>query len=177
VVDEAFMDTVPGERESLVREPLEGLVVIRSLTKHWSIPGIRAGYVVGDPRVVAELAAQQAPWSVSGPAVAAMIACTGRVAAAEARERARTIGRWRDVLEGGLRGRGIEVVPSDASFVLARLGVGAHAALRARGIAVRRADTFPGLDDSWVRIAVRPPATTHHLLAALDAVRLPHPAL
>ena len=42
VVDEAFIDTVPGEAETVAGEP--GFLVIRSLTKHWSIPGVRAGY-------------------------------------------------------------------------------------------------------------------------------------
>ena len=175
VVDEAFMDAVPGETGSLVRERLRGLVVVRSLTKHWSIPGIRAGYVVGDRAQVRRLAAGQTPWSVSAPAVAATIACTSRAAGPEARERAAALVRWRDHLESGLRERDIVHVPSAASFVLARLGRGAHATLRERGVAVRRADTFPGLDSTWVRIAVRPPATTERLLTTLDAVRLLHP--
>jgi histidinol-phosphate/aromatic aminotransferase/cobyric acid decarboxylase-like protein len=46
-----------------------------------------------------------------------------------------------------------------------------HAALRGEGVAVRRGGTFPGLDDSWVRIAARPPEQTGRLLAALDKVR------
>jgi cobyrinic acid a,c-diamide synthase len=173
VVDEAFADAVPGERESLVSEHAAGLLVIRSLTKHWSIPGIRAGYVVADPAVIAELAAIQTPWSVSAPAIAATVACTSAQAREQARERALTIGRWRDHLEAELRARGIEHVPSAASFVLARLGDGIREALRARGVAVRRCDTFPGLDASWARIAVRPPDLTGRLLAALDALRVP----
>jgi cobyrinic acid a,c-diamide synthase len=173
VVDEAFMDAVPGEGESLAREPRAGLLVIRSLTKHWSIPGIRAGYVTGDPAVVAELTASQTPWSVSAPAIAATMACTSAEALTEARERALAIGRWRDHLEAGLRARDIEHVPAAASFVLARLGDGTRTALRANGIAVRRADTFPGLDGTWARIAVRPAELTDRLLAALDQVRLP----
>jgi len=175
VVDEAFIDGVPGEMETLVRERLTGVVVIRSLTKHWSIPGIRAGYVVGDAAVMQRLAALQAPWSVSAPAIAAMVACAARTATSEARERAVTLGRWRDFLEGCLRGRGIEHVRSAAPYVLAHVGEGAHAALRERGVAVRRADTFPGLDGSWVRIAVRRPALTNQLVTALDAVRLLQP--
>ena len=175
VVDEAFIDAVPGEPESLARERLRDLLVIRSLTKHWSIPGVRAGYVVGDAAHVRRLAALQTPWSVSSPAIAATIACTARTATPETNERAATLGRWRLFLEGGLRGRGIDHIPSAAPYVLARPGQGAHAALRERGVAVRRADTFPGLDSSWVRIAVRPPAMTNQLLIALDAVRLLQP--
>jgi cobyrinic acid a,c-diamide synthase len=167
---------VPGETESLVREWLRDVVVIRSLTKHWSIPGIRAGYAVGHRLVVKHLARQQTPWSVSTPAIAAAIACSTRAASCESRERTVTISRWREFLEGGLRGRGIEIVPSEAPFVLARVGRGFHPALRDRGVAVRRCDTFPGLDATWVRIAVRPPSTTIRLLEALDHIRVPQPA-
>jgi cobyrinic acid a,c-diamide synthase len=168
VVDEAFMDAVPGEVESLAGESRPGLLVVRSLTKHWSVPGIRAGYVVGDPALVRELARGQTPWSVSGPAIAAMTACVGPRAAREAHDRTANLRRWRDHLEAGLSERGIEHVPSAAPFVLARLGPGVREELRERGIAVRRADTFPGLDRSWARIAVRPPDTTARLLTALD---------
>lgn len=172
VVDEAFMDAVPGEAESLVRERLDGVLVIRSLTKHWSMPGIRAGYVAGDPRFVSELARVQTPWSVAGPAAAALVACSTDRAAVEAAERALAIGRWRDHLVAGLTERGIEVVTSRAPFVLARLG-GVRQSLRDTGIAVRRADTFPGLDSTWARIAVRPEPMTDRLLTALDQCLLP----
>lgn len=168
VVDEAFMDAVPGESESLVAERLDGLLMVRSLTKQWSIPGVRAGYVTGDPAVVDRLRALQPPWSVSGPAIAAILACSTAEAAAESEARARAMVAWRQRLEAGLAARGVEFVPSAAPFVLARVGSGVRARLRSLGIAVRRADTFPGLDDSWVRIAVRPPAVTDRLLDALD---------
>ncbi|WP_116247054.1 cobyrinate a,c-diamide synthase [Nocardiopsis sp. FIRDI 009] len=167
VVDEAFMDAVPGEPETLTGERAEGLVVVRSLTKHWSIPGIRAGYVVGDEKVVGALGRAQTPWSVSAPAIAAAVACVSDEARAEGPRRAGELDDWRGFLEAGLREAGVDVVPSRAPFVLARVGEGVHARLRARGVAVRRADTFPGLDASWVRVAVRPPETTRRLLAAL----------
>ena len=171
VVDEAFMDTVPAEPESLASEMIGGLVVIRSLTKHWAIPGVRAGYLVGDPDRMAALRDLQTPWSVSTTAAAAMAACTTSRAATESRRRAEQIGRWRSHLAAGLAALGIEQIPSATSFVLARPGLGVHGGLRERGIACRRADTFPGLGADWVRIAVRPPELTDHLLSALSDLR------
>ncbi len=164
VVDEAFMDTVPGEAETVIGTP--GFLVIRSLTKHWSIPGVRAGYAVGPADVIADLRRGQSPWSVSTTAAAAIRACASDAARAESERRAAAIAGWRSELTEGLDGLGVPFVPSSTSFVLAHLGEGGHAALRTAGIAVRRADTFPGLDGSWVRIAVRPGEQTQRLLTA-----------
>ncbi|MBC7630624.1 cobyrinate a,c-diamide synthase [Aeromicrobium sp.] len=171
VVDEAFMDSVPGERHSLAGTPLPGVLVVRSLTKLWSIPGVRAGYVLGPPDLLAELRAHQAPWSVSTTAASAMVATASEQALAEAARRTTRIAQHRAVLTGGLTELGIAFVEPAAPFVLAKVGRGTHARLRDAGYAVRRADTFPGLDDSWVRIAVRRPATTRSLLAALTVDR------
>jgi len=170
VVDEAFMDCVPGETESLAQHSDGGLAVIRSLTKHWSIPGIRAGYLLGPTDTVAALHRAQVPWSVSAPAAAAVVACTTPEAAEESRRRAEEITDWRKTLEVGLTDLGIRYLESSASFVLAQVGPGVHGRLREAGIAVRRADTFPGLDATWVRIAVRPPDTCDRLLRALAAM-------
>ena len=50
VVDEAFMDAVPGEPGSLAgRADLPGLVVVRSLTKTWALAGLRVGYLLAAP--------------------------------------------------------------------------------------------------------------------------------
>jgi cobyrinic acid a,c-diamide synthase len=171
VVDEAFMDAVPGEPESLARLGDPGLLVVRSLTKHWSVPGVRAGYLLGAPDVVAELRRGQVPWSVSTTAAAAMRACSTSAAGVESERRARILLEWREVLIEGLRSLGLPFVESRSSYVLVQAGVGAHEALRRAGFAVRRADTFPGLDGSWVRIAVRAPSQTDQLVTALKSVR------
>jgi len=178
VVDEAFMDAVPGQVESLAGTSLPGLVVIRSLTKHWGIPGVRAGYLLAEPELRAQLATGQVPWSVSTTAAAAMVGCSTAQARADSAERAAALTGWRRALEHGLTELGIPHQPSSASFVLTEVGDGVHAALRRTGIAVRRCDTFPGLGPTWVRIAVRPPERTRLLLAALGNARnnLPAPA-
>ena len=62
LVDEAFADAVPGEAGSVAAEP--GFLVFRSLTKTWALAGLRAGYALGAPDVLARLAAPRPPWPV-----------------------------------------------------------------------------------------------------------------
>ncbi|MFG3053858.1 Rv2231c family pyridoxal phosphate-dependent protein CobC [Kitasatospora sp. NPDC048239] len=176
VVDEAFMDTVPGESESLasVRDLPGQVVVLRSLTKTWGLAGLRIGYVLGPAPLIAGLAAAQPLWPVSTPALVAAEACSAPAALAEAEEAAADLAGHRAHLLKGLAG-----VPSvrvhgepASSFVLIELpgAAAVRERLRERGFAVRRGDTFPGLGPDWLRIAVRDPATTDRFLAALDAV-------
>jgi cobyrinic acid a,c-diamide synthase len=170
LVDEAFLDAIPGQPETLAGDRSTGLLVTRSLTKHWSIPGIRAGYLLGDPKLIADAARHQVPWSVSTSAIAAMLSCSDDRACLESRRRAAELEQWCTNLTEGLAIRGIPFVAGRAPFVLARVGAGVHGALRAKGIAVRRADTFPGLSAAWVRIAARNAVTAERLFAALDDV-------
>ena len=68
VLDEAFMDFVPQEREhSLLQlaSTSPNLIVIRSMTKFYSIPGIRLGFVVAHPDLIRRLRQQQVQWSVN----------------------------------------------------------------------------------------------------------------
>lgn len=174
VVDEAFMDLVPGEAESLLapahRDHLSGVLVVRSLTKTWGIAGVRAGYVAGDPRLVARLADQQPHWSVNALALAALVHTASPAAQQQVAGWATEVAAHRDHLVTGLRALGLDPLPSMAPFVTVRVGAGVHAGLRAAGFAVRRCDTFPGLGAAWVRLAVRPPEATDRLLAALSTV-------
>ena len=172
VVDEAFMDLVPGEAESLARRgDLPGLVVVRSLTKAWALPGLRAGFLLGPPDVVAALRAARQPWSVNSLALAALeayadgdllpAAVAGAVAAA------------REDLAARLRTLpGVRVWPSSANFLLIRVpdGPTVRRGLLERRIAVRAAATFPGLTPHHFRIAVRTAADNEHLVTALAEV-------
>ncbi|SNS65887.1 histidinol-phosphate aminotransferase [Geodermatophilus pulveris] len=173
LVDEAFADTVPGEPASLAgRRDLPGLLVVRSLTKTWGLAGLRVGYALGPPDLVAALAAQQPHWPVSTPALAALAACTTPAARAEAEGAARELAGHRAALLAALP-PGVEVLGTPrSSFVLLRVPGGARvrAALRARGWAVRRGDTFPGLSPDHLRVAVRDPGTSVAFAADLAAI-------
>jgi threonine-phosphate decarboxylase len=112
VVDEAFMDFV-DERESLVLRAAEDprLIVLRTLTKFYAIPGLRLGYLVAVPETISKLRILQPPWSVNALAEAAGLA------ALEEHEYARFtrsfVGERREELSKGLKSAGLEPLPSD----------------------------------------------------------------
>ncbi|MER6561910.1 Rv2231c family pyridoxal phosphate-dependent protein CobC [Streptomyces sp. NPDC001027] len=175
VVDEAFMDAVPGEREALAgRTDVPGLVVLRSLTKTWGLAGLRIGYVLAAPETIAELERAQPLWPVSTPALAAAQACVEPQALAEAAHAAHRIAADRAHLVAGLEefaSDGLRVAgPAEGPFVLVRLprAAAVRRQLRVLGYAVRRGDTFPGLDEEWLRLAVRDRVTVNRFLQALD---------
>ena len=175
VVDEAFMDAVPGEPESLAgTSQVPGLLVVRSLTKTWGLAGLRIGYLLGDPGLLDRLRRSQPLWAVSTPALAAARACSSPRAVAEAEalaraseeDRAHLIGLLHAIPGVGLAG------DSHGPFLLIRVvdGLAVRDGLRRRGFAVRRGDTFPGLGPDWLRIAVRAAATSDAFADSLREV-------
>lgn len=180
LVDEAFLDAVEAvdaPEHSLVREAASGpgLLVARSLTKTYSIAGLRIGYLVGHPDVLSRLAVRRSPWPVSTLAAVAAEACVSAEGLAYAAEVRRQLPAQIAALARALTRRGFTVVDDPRGpFVLAQHpdATRLRDELRARRIAVRRADTFPGLDGTWLRFAARGPAETSALADALDALDL-----
>ena len=172
VVDESFADFVGSESASLAgKRDVPGLIVVRSLTKLWSLAGIRAGYLLAPAEMVEQLAAHRQPWSVNSLACAALTACasdrdTPKRVTAEVAFAREELG---DALQ---RLPGVRVWPSQANFLLLRVpdGPGLVEALRERCIAVRPAESFPGLDERYVRVAVRTRADNALLLEALTEI-------
>ncbi|MEU5906130.1 Rv2231c family pyridoxal phosphate-dependent protein CobC [Micromonospora sp. NPDC047467] len=178
VVDEAFADTTgghTGEPESLAeRRDLPGLLVVRSLTKTWGLAGLRIGYLLGAPELLSRLAAVQPLWAVSTPALAAAAACATPAAVQAERAIAVDLAADRDHLVARLASLpGVRVAGRPASaFVLLHLpgATRVRAALRERGWAVRRGDTFPGLGPDWLRVAVRDRNTTDAFVEVLREI-------
>jgi histidinol-phosphate aminotransferase len=173
VVDEAFLDAVPGEPESLAGDTLSGVLVLRSLTKTWALPGLRAGYALGEPALLARLAAHRPHWPVGTLVLEAVTACAAPLAVAEATAAARLTAEHRAHQAAALAALpGVEVhLPAAGPFLLLRVrdGERVRLGLRRRGIAVRRGDTFPGLSRDHLRVAVREPERAALLVEALRA--------
>jgi histidinol-phosphate aminotransferase/threonine-phosphate decarboxylase len=165
LVDEAFLGFT--DQSSLAGTP--GVVVARSLTKLYGLPGLRAGYAVATGRHRDRLDTARITWSLGGPAAAVGTHCLRDEAfVAATKERVRT---ERERMRTQLSGR-FRVYPSDAPFLLLELDAGDSVDelldnAREYDIAIRDARTFRGLD-SHVRVAVRMPDENQQLLGVLD---------
>lgn len=170
VVDEAFADMVPGEPQSLAGEPGADLVVLRSLTKTWALAGLRCGYLLGAPELLARLREGRAHWPLGTLQLEAIRACSEPAAVEAAAQIAVRLGQQRSAMAARLRDAGIAVhEPAQGPFLLLTVDGGERLrlALRQRGIAVRRCDTFPGLTQDHLRVAVRAAEQVDALIGAL----------
>jgi histidinol-phosphate aminotransferase len=158
VVDEAFADAIPGEPASVSGASLPDVLVLRSLTKTWSLPGLRVGYALGPAEVLARLTVRRPHWPLGILQLEAIAACNSPEAMAEADVGAQRLAVLRANMTAGLTRIGVSVVDGCAPFVLFAVPdaelMRKH--LDRKGIAVRRCDTFVGLDGEFLRAAVRP---------------------
>ncbi|GGM61446.1 aminotransferase class I/II-fold pyridoxal phosphate-dependent enzyme [Halarchaeum rubridurum] len=167
LVDEAFL----GYTDTPSLAGTEGVMVARSLTKLYGLPGIRAGYAVAVGDLRERLLGARRTWNLGRPALAVGTHCLDRTDfVAETRRR---VAAERERLRDALDAAGYDVHPSDAPFLLLDVGDrtvdAVVAGARERGVAVRDATTFRGLD-AHVRVAVRRPAENDRLVEVLADV-------
>lgn len=175
VVDEAFMDFVLGESNRFQVTEGENLLVLRSLTKFYAIPGLRAGLLYGSRSLIQRIENCQEPWTLNRLAGAAV---TAALADQEYRQEAiALIQKERESLARKLGGvPGIRVFPSSANFLLLETSPPMPAperlftALIRSGILVRSCASFPGLGPNFIRVAVRNPDENDLLVQALRKV-------
>ena len=180
VVDEAFADFV-ADYPTLMRDLPANVVVLRSMTKFFAIPGLRLGFAVASPNMAARMREHLLPWSVNALAQAAGAAVLADRAYAD-RSR-QFVQEQRQSLAAGLGAiPGLFVYPGCANFLLVRLNRSDIDAptlasrLIRQGIAIRVCDNYPGLDGRFFRVAVRTPQENARLLEELSiAVGSPRP--
>ncbi|WMT39908.1 threonine-phosphate decarboxylase CobD [Paenibacillus sp. D2_2] len=177
IVDEAFVDFIPEhQRQSLLPEltKYSHLVLIRSMTKFYAIPGLRLGFAIASPELAARMRGKQVTWSVNSLALAAGEVCLQADDAYE-QETMAIIAEQRGLLHAALRELGCETWPGEANFMLVRLAEGWTAArvqaeLGSRGVLIRSCAMYAGLGERDIRIAVKGERESRRLLAELSAV-------
>ncbi len=120
VIDEAFIDFVEGESVKQLIGDNPYVIILRSLTKYYALPGLRLGYLLAHPRTVAQFAAYLEPWSVNGPAQKVALACLADPSFELKTER--WLRRERNFLAQALIAlKGFLPYPSSANFLLVRI--------------------------------------------------------
>ena len=173
VIDQSYEDFtlkyLLTEREVMERGHV---LLLHSLTKRFAVPGLRLGYLTGDAILLARVRSHQMPWAVNALALEAgewllkQGGCCVPVSlgaylneTARLRERLQALGA-------------LEVWESDTHFLLVRLRMGKAAALKEwlmqeKGILIRDASNFEGLDDSYFRVATQDPEENDLLVESI----------
>jgi histidinol-phosphate aminotransferase len=168
VIDEAYVDFADDNAIELLRR-FPNVIILRTLSKSFSLAGMRLGLCFAHPRVIQHLMKVKDSYNLSRVALAA-----GAEALNDAGWMLRNVERvkrTRDTSIKRLRRMGFEVPDSSANFVLARIGgrdlTPLVAAIRKAGILVRHFAT-PMLRDA-IRISIGTPAEMNALFKAINA--------
>ena len=176
VVDEAFMDFLPPDRQQSVIDQVQhypNLIILRSLTKFYSLPGLRFGYAIGHPDILGQWQQRRDPWSVNNLAAAAAIACVQDTAFQQ--QTWDWLAEEQPKLFQGLAALpGLQPDPSAVNFFLVRSQRSVtdvqKRLLQTHHILIRDCLSFAELGDRYFRVAVKSAADHHHLLQGLAQV-------
>ena len=170
-LDEAYVDFAPEERIDLIREGHENLLAIRTFSKSYALAGMRLGYALGTPELIAALDLVKDSYNVN------RLGAVAAVAAIEDGEYHDALVEFvlqqRKALTAGLRARGFEVLPSAANFVFCRppashRAAEVAAALSERQVLVRHYQQEPV--SGWLRITVGTSEQHEALLRTLEEI-------
>ncbi len=164
ICDEAFLSITPeGEKESLI--PLtkkhDNLIVIRSLTKLFNIPGLRLGYVIGSSKKIKEWNIKRDPWPLNSFAIKAGIEILNNTIFYETWTK--KIHKWintekKFVYNELTKVNNIKIHSSSTNFFLieSKYNLSTNINyLKSKGILIRECSSFRYLDEKWARISLQ----------------------
>lgn len=172
LIDECFLDfTDDPEAYDFTAKLADypNVLVLKAFTKIYAMAGFRLGYVMGsDAALLKRISMAGPPWAVSSVAqTAGLAALREEEYKRQVRNLVKTERPW--LLEQ-LRQLGLPTVPGSANFLLFRADCFTGESLKKKGILVRTCGDFEGLDESWIRIAVRTHEDNERLIRALEEV-------
>lgn len=176
VVDEAFMDFLPPEQEQSLIPLVQkhpNLVILRSLTKFYSLPGLRLGYAIAHPDRLQWWQARRDPWPLNTLAAAAAVAVVQDM------EFQQQTWAWlpparSQLFQGLAQLPGLQPLESAANFLLVHSEQSSSQVqqqlLKHHQILIRDCLSFPELGDRYFRVAVRSNEENKRLVQALATI-------
>lgn len=176
VVDEAFMDFLPPSLSQSLMDWVRdypNLVILRSLTKFYSLPGLRLGYAIAHPDRLRRWQQWRDPWPVNTLAIYAALAAIQDEAFQQ--QTWNWLRPTREQLYASLEAfTSLQPLPSQTNFLLVHTQIPGtqlqYRLLKEHHILIRDCLSFPELGESYFRIAVLSPSQNQQLITALSHI-------
>jgi histidinol-phosphate aminotransferase len=164
ILDEAYVPFIEKRWRSLDLAERGNIIILRSMTKDYGLPGLRLGYAAASQEIIDGLRPALPPWNVNAAAQEAGLYVLGKQEYLE--KSLRRVEEAKNYLVTELTRLGLEVLPSEAHFFLVKVknAAGCRRSLLAEGILVRDCSSF-GLPH-YIRIAPRTLPECRKLAAA-----------
>ena len=173
-VDECFIELVPRHNESIISllNKYNNLFILRSLTKSFGLAGIRIGYAVGSKKIISILNKIKIPWNVSGLAQSAAIAALSTT---------RHLDKAKKIIydeSNYLKSKisklpNFECIDSKTNFILIKTKIDSQVLqkkLLKKKILVRDCSNFRGLNNNYIRIAIKTRKQNQKLVKSLEEI-------
>ncbi|AAP99270.1 MULTISPECIES: pyridoxal phosphate-dependent aminotransferase [Prochlorococcus] len=179
ICDEAFLPLVPnGEKESLIPlvENYSNLIVIRSLTKLFSIAGLRIGYAISTSKRLQQWQELRDPWPLNGLAISIgkMIMTDEKILHNRINQVHKWINEEGPWLQSNLQNlKGIIAHPSSTNFQLIESSQSLaifRERLAKKNILLRDCSSFEGLGENWLRISLQKKSDNRRIIEAMQQV-------
>ena len=173
-IDETFIELVPESNESLIKyiKNYENLFILRSLTKSFGLAGIRIGYGVSNSQIIDPLQKIKIPWNVSYMAQRAASAAICYHPFLE--KTCKLIKKEKDFISSNLaKSKKFTCCDSSTNFILVKTKIKSRLLqkkLQRKKILIRDCSTFRGLNQNYIRIAVKTRKENIKLVKALEAI-------
>ena len=174
-IDECFIELVPKSNESLISyvKKYDNLFILRSLTKSFGLPGLRIGYACGSKEIIKILQKIKIPWSVNSLAQDAANIVIKNIS--HIKKSNMIIQKESKYLEDNISIlNGFECISSSTNFILIKTKYNStklQTKLLKNKILIRDCKNFRGLDNHYIRIAVKSHKDNVKLITALDKIR------
>ncbi len=173
VIDEAYIELCAGAESSIkITDTCENLIIVRSFTKAFAIPGIRLGYIVAEKSIINNIKKIKMPWSVNEVAILAGLYITEHYN--ELLPNKESLLHESTILQNQLAEiSGIKITPTKCNYILVKLEKGDASQLKQflatrYKLLIRDASNFRGLNSSHFRIAVQTPQNNELLINGIE---------
>lgn len=179
LIDESFIEFVDERKHprtfiEKINE-FQNVVVLRSLTKSFGLAGLRLGYCVSHPSIGKKISHNKITWNINGLAQMAGITALGNLS--HIRRARKIIKSEREFMYASINNNlnSFSAIESDVNFYLIRLRHGRSKQIRdllleKNGILVRDCSDFRGMNDKYIRVAVRTRSENLALLDSLESI-------